>query len=230
VDHEALETRLELFRSAALWENVMQVEIKNIETPEFKDAIVRALAGSVVGDVVLAMMRNAATDYQVKRSIEDAVRDHVGRHARTIIAENVEFQAMVKAKVEELLNESLLNDLVHESRSTVTENNRALVLRSHFWGSCEVSKDPDDFGAFLEKTVAADPELSEAVAVAEKELEAEGIKQRLADAEWLLYRLARHIRNNDKLQPIPWGIAGIDLLMDVRDYAPDRYDMDVKWY
>lgn len=90
----------------------MQVEIKNIETPEFKDAIVRALAGSVVGDVVLAMMKNAATDYQVKRSIEDAVRDHMGRHARKMIAENVEFQAMVKAKVEEPLNESLLNDLV----------------------------------------------------------------------------------------------------------------------
>ncbi len=93
-----------------------------------------------------------------------------------------------------------------------------------------MSEEPDDFGAFLEKTVAADPELSEAVAVAEKELEAESIKQRLADAERLLYRLARHIRNNDKLQPIPWGIAGIDLLMDVRDYAPDRYNMDVKWY
>lgn len=93
-----------------------------------------------------------------------------------------------------------------------------------------MSEDPDDFGAFLEKHVAADPELSRAVAVAEKELEAESIKQRLFNAEQLLYKLARHVRNNDKLQPIPWGIAGIDLLMEVRDYAPNRYDCDVRWY
>lgn len=91
-----------------------------------------------------------------------------------------------------------------------------------------MSEDPDDFGAFLEKTVAADPELSEAVAIAEKQLEAESMRQRLQDAERLLYRLARHIRNNEKLDPIRWGIAGIDLLMDVRDYDPDKYYFDVK--
>lgn len=48
-----------------------------------------------------------------------------------------------------------------------------------------MSEDPDDFGAFLEKTVAADPELSEAVAIAEKQLEAESMRQRLQDAERL---------------------------------------------
>ena len=36
-----------------------------------------------------------------------------------------------------------------------------------------MSHDPTDFGAFLEHTVAADPELSVLVAAAERELEAE---------------------------------------------------------
>lgn len=93
-----------------------------------------------------------------------------------------------------------------------------------------MSKDPDDFGAFLEERVAADPVLSQAVTIAEQELEAESIRHRLQEAERLMYRLARHIRNNEKLDPIRYGIAGIDLLMDVRDYDPNRYYCDVKCY
>jgi hypothetical protein len=69
---------------------------------------------------------------------------------------------------------------------------------------------------------------SDAVGVAEKELEAESIKQRLADAERLVYSLARHIQNNDQFKPIPWGIHGISLLMDVRDYDAERYDREVR--
>lgn len=90
----------------------MQVEIKNIETQEFRDALTKALAGSVVGDVVMKMLQNAASDYQVKQTIESVVREHMTRHAREIIAGNVEFQALLRGKVEQLITESLLDELV----------------------------------------------------------------------------------------------------------------------
>ncbi len=46
--------------------------------------------------------------------------------------------------------------------------------------------DPTDFGAFLEKTVAADSKLSEAVDIASAELRAESAEHRLAEALQLL--------------------------------------------
>jgi predicted nucleotide-binding protein (sugar kinase/HSP70/actin superfamily) len=73
---------------------------------------VKALAGSVVGDAVMRMLQTAATDYKVKQSIEDVVREHMTRHAKEIISANQEFQAMLKAKVEQLITEQLLDELV----------------------------------------------------------------------------------------------------------------------
>jgi hypothetical protein len=90
----------------------MQVEIKNLETQEFKDALTKALAGSVVGDVVMSMLQGAANNYQVRQCIESVVREHMTRHAQEFIKGNVEFQAMLRAKVEQLVTESLLEELV----------------------------------------------------------------------------------------------------------------------
>lgn len=90
----------------------MEVEIKNLESSEFREALTRALAGSVVGDVVLKMIQNAMSDYNTRQMIEGIVRDHMRVHAMEIIKNNQEFQTMLKAKVEGLLTESLLDDLV----------------------------------------------------------------------------------------------------------------------
>lgn len=90
----------------------MQVEIKNIETQEFRDAVTKALAGSVVGDVMMKMLQNAANDYQVKQAIETVVREHMTQHAREIIADNVEFQALLREKAACLITKSLLDALV----------------------------------------------------------------------------------------------------------------------
>ena len=90
----------------------MQVEIKSLETEEFRAALTKALAGSVIGDVVMKIIQGAATDYQVKQSIESVVREHMTKYARSIISENKEFQDMLESKVKELINETLLNDLV----------------------------------------------------------------------------------------------------------------------
>lgn len=90
----------------------MQVELKSLESTEFRDALIKALAGSVVGDVVLSMMQKAATDYQVKQAIENAVREHMQKHAKAILAESVEFQAMLRSKVETLITEELMDNLI----------------------------------------------------------------------------------------------------------------------
>jgi hypothetical protein len=94
----------------------MQIDIKGIETDEFRNALTKALAGSVVGDVVMHMLQNAASDYRVRQSIETVVRDHMTQHARSLIAANVEFQMLLRGKVEELLTESLLDELVSRVR------------------------------------------------------------------------------------------------------------------
>jgi hypothetical protein len=44
----------------------------------------------------------------------------------------------------------------------------------------------------------------------------------------LLYRLARHIRNTGAMPPEKWGAIGIELLLEVHDLNPERYDKEVK--
>lgn len=52
--------------------------------------------------------------------------------------------------------------------------------------------------------------------------------ERLRQAERLMWALAKHVRNTDELPVVKWGIRGIDLLENVRDYNPDRYEHNVK--
>jgi len=43
----------------------------------------------------------------------------------------------------------------------------------------------------------------------------------------LILRLARHINNPDKLSPTAWGVAGMDLLAEVKDKYPEDYKSEV---
>lgn len=44
----------------------------------------------------------------------------------------------------------------------------------------------------------------------------------------LLYRMARHIRQTDELNPFTWASKGIELLNELRNLDPDKYDRLVK--
>lgn len=44
----------------------------------------------------------------------------------------------------------------------------------------------------------------------------------------LLYRMARHIRNTDKVEPVKWGLDAMDLLGELRAKDPKRYEREVK--
>ena len=46
--------------------------------------------------------------------------------------------------------------------------------------------------------------------------------------EELLYRLARHLRNTDDMPLLSWGVVGADLLADLRQLDPAKYDRLVK--
>lgn len=52
--------------------------------------------------------------------------------------------------------------------------------------------------------------------------------ERLRNAERLMERLAKHIRNTDELPVLKWGIVATDLLIEVRDHNPVRYEHYVK--
>jgi hypothetical protein len=47
-------------------------------------------------------------------------------------------------------------------------------------------------------------------------------------ATGLLFRLARHIRNTNKLPPVQYGVRGVELLVEVQEFNPERYDKEVK--
>jgi hypothetical protein len=51
---------------------------------------------------------------------------------------------------------------------------------------------------------------------------------RYKQAADLLYKLARHIRNTDKVNPFKWGVQAMELLGEVREIQPARYDTEVK--
>lgn len=53
------------------------------------------------------------------------------------------------------------------------------------------------------------------------------IREDLA-AQDLLYKLARHIRNTDEIHPATWGAQGLNLLAELREIDPERYDKEVK--
>lgn len=53
------------------------------------------------------------------------------------------------------------------------------------------------------------------------------IREDLA-AQDLLYKLARHIRNTDETPVTLWGVQGLDLLAQLREVDPERYDKEVK--
>lgn len=44
----------------------------------------------------------------------------------------------------------------------------------------------------------------------------------------LLYRFARHVRNTDEIAPPAWGVGGLNLLAELRELNPDRYDREVR--
>lgn len=46
--------------------------------------------------------------------------------------------------------------------------------------------------------------------------------------EDLAYRLARHIRNTDKKSAGQWGVEAVDLLTELRERDPKKYDAEVK--
>lgn len=48
-----------------------------------------------------------------------------------------------------------------------------------------------------------------------------------SNIERLLYKLARHLRNPDDLPLVTWGVAGIELLAEIRELDPKRYDNEV---
>jgi hypothetical protein len=52
---------------------------------------------------------------------------------------------------------------------------------------------------------------------------------RIMTSERLLMSLARHIRNTDELPVVKWGIRGIDLLHEVRDYNKQKYEQTVAY-
>lgn len=58
-------------------------------------------------------------------------------------------------------------------------------------------------------------------------LDVKYIREDLA-AQDLLYKLARHIRNTDEIHPATWGAQGLDLLAQLREIDPERYDKEVK--
>jgi hypothetical protein len=48
--------------------------------------------------------------------------------------------------------------------------------------------------------------------------------------EWMAeaLKLARHVRNTDKVEPLKWGIESIKLLDELRQMDPARYDAEVR--
>lgn len=44
----------------------------------------------------------------------------------------------------------------------------------------------------------------------------------------LLYRMARHMRGTDKMEPVQWGLRAIDLLIELREIDPDTYEREVR--
>ena len=56
----------------------------------------------------------------------------------------------------------------------------------------------------------------------------------LEECEWskrledLLFKFARHVANVDELPSSRWGVVGMDLLVELRDLFPVRYDKEIK--
>ena len=44
----------------------------------------------------------------------------------------------------------------------------------------------------------------------------------------LLYRMARHIKNSNNINPLEWGIKGIDLLVELKKIDEIAYNKKVK--
>lgn len=61
-----------------------------------------------------------------------------------------------------------------------------------------------------------------------KECERCRLISRLMDAERIMFKLARHVRNTDELPVVKWGIRGIDLLIEARDHNKQLYDSRVE--
>lgn len=62
-----------------------------------------------------------------------------------------------------------------------------------------------------------------------KECERCRLIDRIIRGERLMMSLARHIRNTDELPVVKWGIRGIDLLHEVRDYNKQKYEQNVAY-
>jgi len=50
----------------------------------------------------------------------------------------------------------------------------------------------------------------------------------LGTAEALLYKMARHIRNTDEVAVTAWGVQGLDLLAELQELNPEKYDAEVR--
>jgi hypothetical protein len=56
------------------------------------------------------------------------------------------------------------------------------------------------------------------------------IETQLRNAEEMIWELCRHIRNNEKRDPVALSVCAIDLLMKARDYNQRGYDSYVRWW
>lgn len=66
--------------------------------------------------------------------------------------------------------------------------------------------------------------VSAAIAHREAGLKRDG--ERESSALDLLYRLAGHVRNDEEIPPVTWGLAGMRLLEEVRLLDPARYERE----
>ncbi len=97
----------------------MEVKIENINTEEFKQDLTKALAKSAIGDVVMGIVENAASDYKVKEAISNVIRQHMTDTARRILATDDEF----KKKLDVAVRSVMTADLLEKIASKVTVNN-----------------------------------------------------------------------------------------------------------
>lgn len=90
----------------------MEVTIDNIDSEKFRQDLTKALTTSVIGDVAMKVLDRACSDHKLKESIEGIMRNAMVEHARQIIAENKDFQVKLRSKVETLLTDELIDNLV----------------------------------------------------------------------------------------------------------------------
>lgn len=55
----------------------------------------------------------------------------------------------------------------------------------------------------------------------------------LEECEWsnrvetLLFKFARHVANVDQIPATRWGVMGMDLLVELKEMFPNRYDKEL---